>query len=258
MIHNPTTCKLGKSPAVHPKGLRMMASLTIGLPEPPPAVGWYKGINGKNGVLTWPMDLNDSLGDCTIAGIAHLIQLWTTLTGSPIVPPDAQVKSEYSRLCGYVDGQPSTDNGGVESDLLAEWKSGGILGTKIDDFVGVNPQSQIQMRDAIHYFGGAYLGVELPISAQDQDIWDVPAGGAVGDGAPGSWGGHAIVAVVMDARYVGVITWGSLKLATIEWLSTYCSEAYAIISPDWIKNGMTPGGVPLTSLNLDLGKIVKS
>jgi len=259
VIHDPSIFKLGKKKAVHPKGMRMLASLTAGLPEPPPAVGWYKGYQEKPGVTSWPMDANDTLGDCTIAGISHLLQLWTTLTGAPVVPTDAQVIAEYSRLCGYVPGDPSTDNGGVESDLLTTWQSGGIFGHKIDGFVGVNPQSAIQMRDAIHYFGGAYLGVELPISAQDQDIWDVPAGGATGDGEPGSWGGHCVLGVVADPRYVGLITWGSIKLATWSWIYTYCSEAYALLSQDWMTpSGSTPGGVPMASMVANLKRITAS
>lgn len=235
-----------------------MTSLTDALPVPPPSVGWYKGYKGNPGVTSWPMDANDTLGDCTIAGIAHLIQLWTTLTGAPVVPTTAQTVAEYSRLCGYVHGDPSTDNGGVESDLLTTWKTGGIFGTKIDDFVGVSPQNMFQMRAAVHYFGAAYLGVELPISAQDQTIWDVPIGGPVGNGLPGSWGGHCIIAVVVDSKYVGVITWGAVKIATLSWLSTYCSEAYAILFPGWLKSGIDPGGVPLASLVGDLGRITKS
>lgn len=262
MIHNLATCKLGKGPAVHPKGMRMLAELTTKLPSPPPAVGWYTGAPVTTGgpalpaVKSWPVFLNNDLGDCTIAGIAHLIQLWNILTGSPFSITDADVLKEYSRLCGYIPGDPNTDQGGVESDLLSKWQSSGIFGHKIDGFVGVNPKSLSQMKDAIWLFGGVYLGIELPLSAQNQTIWDVPPGGPVGDGEPGSWGGHCTLGVALDNRYMAMVTWGSIQLATIEWISTYCSEAYAILSPDWInKSCFMPGGVPLASLLADLKRI---
>ncbi len=238
MIHDPDKCRLGKRAAVHPKGLHMMSELIQALPDPPSAVAWYKGINklGVNvpAITKWPMDGNDSLGDCTIAAVSHLIQLWTTATGTPVIPTDEQVIAEYSRLCGYVVGDPSTDQGGVESDILKAWQDGGIFGHKIDGFVGVNPSSVNQIKDAVFYFGGAYIGVELPNSAQDQTVWDVPAGGLSGDGAPGSWGGHAIPIVGAGSRGITVVTWGGLKQATWEFLQAYCDEAYALLSNDWI------------------------
>jgi hypothetical protein len=250
-IHDPQVCKLGKREARHVKGMKMLSALTAALPAPPPAVGWYKGCPiGTNPVTDFPMDGNDTVGDCTIAGVSHALQLWTTLNGSPVVPTDAEVISEYSRLTGYNPVDPSTDQGAVETDILTAWQSGGIFGHKIDGYVGVNVKSQVQFKDAIHYFGSAYLGVELPITAQDQTIWDVVPGNSP-DAQPDSWGGHCVVAVAADERYIVVVTWGSLKLATWEWMFTYCSEAYAIMSPDWVAKGQTPGGVPLASLRED-------
>ncbi len=263
MIHNPEIRKLGKKPAVHPKGMRMLAELTSSLPEPPSAVAWYKGFPSPRGavaaIVNWPMDANDSLGDCTIAGVSHLIQLWTSVIGTPVIPTDAQVIAEYSRLCGYVPGDDSTDNGGVESDILTAWQTGGIFGHKIDGFVGINPKSQTQIKDGIFYFGAVYIGVALPLSAQDQTVWDVPPGGPVGDGAPDSWGGHCVDIVGAGARGVTVVSWGSLITASWDFISTYTDECYAILSPDWIdKSQQTPGGVPLASLRADLKRLVAS
>jgi hypothetical protein len=202
------------------------------------------------------MDLNDQLGDCTIAGVSHLIQLWTTLTGSPVIPTDAQVQGEYSRLCGYNPADPNSDQGGIESQILQAWQSGGIFGHKIEGFVGVNPNSQVQIKDSIHYFGGTYIGIELPNTAQDQTILDVTPGPLTGDSEPGSWGGHCVILVAGDARYALCVTWGTLQLMTWEWLAAYCDEAYALLSPDWInKAGSMPGGVPLTSLVADLKRL---
>jgi hypothetical protein len=257
--------------------MRMLAELTKALPVPPSAVGWYKGYDKTpipmtsatgnilsapaHGVSSWPMDCNDKLGCCTIAGAAHLIQLWTTLTGSPVVPTDDQVVSEYSRLCGYNPSDPNSDQGGVESDILEAWQSDGIFGHKISGYVGINPQSAIQMKEAIWFFGGAYLGVGLPISAQNQTVWDVPTGshGKFGDGASGSWGGHCVPAVAADERFVVVVTWGAIKLMTWQFVQAYCDEAYALLSPDWMENsGLTVGGVPLASLQADLNRLKMS
>jgi hypothetical protein len=261
MIHDPALCKLGKRSAVHPKGMRMMASLAAKLPAAPAHSAWYLGGRAYDGralapITDWPMDGNDEYGDCVFAGAAHFEQLVSNAIGAPNVPTQAQVLAEYSKLTGFNPNDPSTDNGAVISDTLTTWKTNGLFGKNLINFIGANPKSQSQISDAIWFFGGATLGVELPISAQDQDVWDVPAGGPVGDGAPGSWGGHDVLLVNRDDRGVTLITWGATKIATWDWLSTYCDEAYAILSQDWLDaKGNTPGGVPLASMIADLDRI---
>ena len=59
--------------------------LTPALPPPPPAVDWTEGI------ASWGMMLNDTLGDCTIAGCGHAVQVWTANTGSEATVPDPTI-----------------------------------------------------------------------------------------------------------------------------------------------------------------------
>lgn len=261
MIHDPSLCKLGKRAAVHPKGLRMLSSVTAALPAAPPNPAWYLGGRNYKGVALQPitefgMDGNDQYGDCVFAGAAHFEQLVSTVAGLPNVPTEAQVLAEYSRYTGFNPNNSATDNGAVISEILADWKATGLFGKNLLGCVGVNPKSQTQISDAIWFFGAVTLGVELPNSAQDQDVWDVPAGGPVGNGAPGSWGGHDVLLINRDARGVTLVTWGALKLATWAWMEAYCDEAYALLSPDFLDaDGKTPGGVPLGSMISDLGRI---
>src|ERR1700675_4530505 len=72
------------------------------------------------GISNWGMMMNDTLGDCTIAACGHALQVFT---GGKINEPDATIESYYSKWCGYVPGDPSTDNGGVELDVLNDWKA---------------------------------------------------------------------------------------------------------------------------------------
>ncbi len=263
LIHDPMIHKLGKLPAVHLPGMRMMAEVThkLSLPEPPSAVAWYKGFPTPGGyvapITDWQMMGNDRAGDCVFAGAGHLDLLWTSVTGTPLILSDEQVLAEYSRLTGYDPADPKTDQGACEADIWQAWQDDGLWGRKIDGFVGVNPASQIQVKDAVWFFGAALLGIDLPKSAQKQTVWDVPAGGPSGDGKPGSWGGHCTLLVGAGARGVTMVTWGALKEATWEFMETYCEEAYALLSPMWLeKSGVSPGGVPLASLQQDLGKII--
>jgi hypothetical protein len=122
--------------------------------------------------------------------------------------------------------------------------------------------------------------VELPITAQNQDVWDVPAN-LTPDDEPDSWGGHAIYLVGYDSGNSGLgvrdqglgikenpsltpnpqpltptltcITWGQTKKITWAWFEKYCSEAYALVSKDWLKaNGVAPSGFDLATLEEDL------
>ena len=245
---------LGRLAPVHISGLPMMAEVTstYHLPEPPPAVAWYKGL-----FRTWGMGGNDRFGDCVFAGAAHFEMLVSKLAGRPIDPTTEQILHEYALATGFDPRDPSTDNGAVESQILRRWKEVGMFGRTIDGFIGINPESQTQLKDAVWLFGASLLGIELPVSAQSQQVWDVPLGGPKGDGAPNSWGPHCTLLVGAGRRGVTMITWGQEKQATWEFMRTYCEEAYAILSPDWIieKTQSSPGGVPLASLHRDLRAI---
>jgi hypothetical protein len=110
--------------------------------------------------------------------------------------------------------------------------------------------------DSICLFGGCYIGLNLPESVEDSDFWSVPIGGLTGDGAPGSWGGHAVCALEYDPRGLTVVTWGELIQMTWGFWDAYCDEAYAILSLDWMTSaGQSPSGFDLGSLKQDLNII---
>jgi hypothetical protein len=128
---------------------------------------------------------------------------------------------------------------------------------RIGAFVEVSLSSQIIVQDGIHLFGGLYTGFALPLSAQSQAVWDVPAGGAKGKGEPGSWGGHATSLVAYDARGVTCVTWGALQRMTWPFFKTYCDEAYAIVSQQFLSatTKRTPAGFDLATLRKDLALV---
>jgi len=247
-----STFKLGKLPARHLTGLPKLSSYTSGLAPAPDTMDWTKG------VTSWGMMANNRLGDCTAAGCGHALQVWTLNESSEVTVTDDDVISFYSATTGYDPSDPSTDQGGIETDVLSYWHDNGLCGYPLEGFVSVQPKSQADVQDAIWLFGGAYLGVELPISAQTQTVWDVPAGGPQGDGAPGSWGGHCVYAVSYDSRNVQVITWGMLKSMTWAFFTTYVSETYALLSSTWASSDTSPSGFSFDVLKTDLEAFRKS
>lgn len=246
--------KLGKQAARHdPRTLMFSAYLkATAVPPPPTHEDWTKPVK------TWPMMLNDNLGDCTCACAGHMIEEWTTVANPPgFTPADNEILAAYEVVGGYKPGDPNSDNGAVILDVLNYWRQTGIASRSIVAFVGLEPKNRQEIKDAVYLFGNCYIGVQLPISAQGQKVWTVPPGGPTGHGAPGSWGGHAIPIVGYDARGLTVITWGAPLRMTWQFLDTYCDEAYAVLSKDWInsKTSKAPGNFDFAALQADLQAI---
>lgn len=66
-------------------------------------------------------------------------------------------------------------------------------------------------------------------------------------------GGHAVPVVGYTSRTLTVVTWGALKRMTWGFWDTYCDEAYAVLSEDWLREDRTnPKGIDLDALEADL------
>lgn len=241
--------KLGKRAAKRDSRTLKLASYTKALTPAPLSCDMISGTVTDIGMM-----LNDVLGDCTIATIGHIIQQWTAEAGDQVILGDDVIQKLYELIAGYVPGDLTTDNGAVILDVLNYWHKNPIEGNILSAYVSVNPGVTQQVKNAIFYFGCAYIGVQLPISSQSQDIWDVPFEGAIGNGAIGSLGGHAIPVVAYNNDYVVCITWGQLKKMTWNFFLTYCDECYGLLSPDWIDpvTGKCPVDFDLVQLQTDL------
>jgi hypothetical protein len=242
--------KLGKKPAHHdPRTLQMANYLE--LPAIPATQDWT-----KKAASNWGMMLNDKLGDCTCAAVGHIIQAWSAnAEAKEIVLPDQAILKTYEAVTGYRPDDPSTDRGAVELDVLRYWRKTGVGGYKIDAFVALEPKNHAHIQAAVDLFGGAYIGLALPLSAQTQKVWSVPPGGPSGNAAPGSWGGHAVVVEAYDAHGLTIITWGQPKRMTWSFWDAYCDEAYACLSELWAGKKPAPSGFNLAALKGDLKQV---
>ena len=252
---NEKTRKLGKlPPRMDRRTLKMSEYLTPSLIPPPPSVYWSKGLP-KFGMM-----LNDILGDCTIAAIGHAIQVWKLNLGrnvnlAKITPPDSAILATYEEFCGYVDGDPSTDNGGAEIDVLNDWRKIGMAGDKLLAYADPNPNVQLHVQQAIYLFGGCYIGFNVPQSAMDQNAAGQPWTVVADDG--GILGGHAVFVPDYTPEGLWCITWGERQFMTWAFWDTYCDESHALLSPYWINSkNMDPSGIDLAQLQTDLEGVV--
>ncbi len=182
--------------------------------------------------------------------------LKTTTPLTSVTIPDSDIVKAYSDVSGYDPKTGDRDRGAAALDVLNYWRKQGVSGHTINSYVKINAKNIPHVKYAIYLLGGAYLGFQLPLSAQNQDIWDVPpTGTATGNGVAGSWGGHAVCAIGYDTQFIYLISWGQIKKATWAFFSAYCDEAYAIISQEFASAGKTPNAFDLAALQADLAAL---
>lgn len=246
-LYNIKKLKMGRRPPrVSLNTPQLRHFLAADLPPSPASVNWGAA------VTSWGMLANDALGDCTGAGAGHAIQTWTANTVGVVAITDAMTIDFYGKTTGYNPADPRTDQGGVELDVLKWWQANSFGGLyTIDSFAAFDPKKPNLVRSAVHLMGGAYLGVALPTSAQNQAVWDVPAGGAVGDGAPGSWGLHCVWVMAYDEATVTCVTWGYSWKMTWAFFLTYVDESYALLSSLWYAH-KAPNGLDVVALKKDM------
>jgi hypothetical protein len=238
--------KLGKLPVrTDVRTLRMGRYVdTQKLPTPPDT------LDLADRVGDWPMYANDRIGDCTIAAAGHMIEAWTgESSGHAVEISERSVLSAFDHV-KQVDPL-SGEEGAVVIDVLKYWRKQGIGRHRIGAFARVAVYDHALARASAWLFGGLYVGVQLPLTAQDQQVWDW-TGSLSGPAKPGSWGGHAIDLVRYGENGVTVVTWGRLQEVTWSFWDRYCDEVYAILSTDFLDHGKAPNGFDLAALKADL------
>ncbi len=234
-----TDLKLGALPPQRPYGLADLSTYHVGrCPDPPAAVS-------VPNVPDWRMFLNDTYGDCTVAGVAHAIMAWNAeVSAADAVPADGDVARAYFSLTG------GPDAGLVEADVLQKWHTDGLFGQTIAGYAPVQPTDVAGLRQAIAFYGAAYLGVALPQSAQTQfpiRIWTPEPGSPV-------VGGHCIVAVGYSSSFVECVTWGQIVHVTYPWLAAYLTEVWAAIPHQFVEKGRGPV-LAIDALQADLAAL---
>lgn len=231
--------KYGKLAATRLAGVRTLGAYASGrLPAPPASV--------EVPSAQYPIDGNDQYGDCTIAGVAHLLSAWNAeVNEDDPVPSEDAVVATYFSLTG---GQ---DAGCNEQRVLEAWRSHGLFGETIDAYAPVGLSDTVELHQAIAFYGGAYLGIACPASAQQQF-----ASGKPWTYVPGSpvEGGHCIVALGYDHTAVYCATWGGIAPVTYPFLSHFLDECWCVIPHQFIEAGHGPS-LDLTSLRSDLNQL---
>jgi hypothetical protein len=228
-----------------------------------PPVPLTQDVDRASQVSSWPMYLNDTLGDCTIAAVGHMYGAWTQYAaGTEALFADSEIQAVYSRVGGYVPGDEDTDNGCSMADVLADQRAGGMTdaGGHVHKVAGSaafgNPADEELLGRVLDVFGTVYVGINCQASILTE----------FSDGQPWTWtpgeaveGGHAICLqrrLGSGGAPLEYVTWGALQPATPDFQAHAAEEAWAVVTHDWLSaNGTSVEGLDLEQLLADMADV---
>jgi hypothetical protein len=249
-----TTLKLGKRPATYDhRDLRFSDVRSgVSLPHIPKPGGGYGMDFGATGWLmlgNGPCDdgsvtdqssyAYQGAGDCAWAGPGHETMEFDKNAGRPVAKFTCKnILDQYAQYLGLKDASELDSNNDQGSDVreVLSWRqSKGLLDAsgnahKIGTYVSIEPGNVKDLWDALWLFDAVGIGINFPGSAMDQfnqgKPWSVVPGAQIE-------GGHYIPLVGHPTNDVWTcVTWGQRQTLTQQFLTTYCEEAWAYITPE--------------------------
>lgn len=240
--------RFGKHPAKHDyRTLRFKDYLKSDISVPPESddvlARVYSNLNVSDPTKLFPMDGNDTLGDCTIAALAHAETVFRGLVGAETIASRQLVVKLYLHLTGGMD------SGLNELDVLNYWRQTAVDGERIIAYASIDPKNHTHVQQAIHLLGGVYLGFQVGENCmqqfQERKPWTP---------GPLTRDGHAVYAIAYDPSGVAVLTWGNTQQGTWAWWDECVDEAYALLPPEARNPDFAPG-FDFAQLKADLGEV---
>jgi hypothetical protein len=233
---------LGRLPGQIPTGLRDLTYYVAGpLPKAPSTVECPVG-------GPWGMLANDVVGDCGVAGLQHGFMTDATITHEKEPnATDAQAKNYYFTYTGGVD------SGVVLSQYLSYVRQHGYYGHSVDSFAPVAVHDVPTLRSSIFLFGFAYTGIIVTASMQRAFAARHPWTTAQLEEPPK--GGHCVPLIGYDEKLVYCVTWGEIQPITWSAWHYMSSEAWAVVTGEFVARNGDGRGVNLAALRSDLDKL---
>lgn len=244
----------------HPR-LKLSNYLLRSMPAPPAQYGYARQAQAE----LHQMYLNDQLGDCVEASIAHAVGMFGAQNGARWIYTPDEITALYSAWGGYVPGDPATDRGTDIQTALAGWQQSGAPGPggahKIVGSLAIDASDLTECRLAIWLFENLILGLELP------DRWVNPFPSASGftwdvAGAPDPSNGHCVLATNYNQTGLLIATWAMNGIMTDAAFQEYCSasnggEVYTVLSEDTINRAIekAPNGFAWPQLMADFNSL---
>jgi len=232
-------------------------------------------VDRQSKVSAFPMYLNDTLGDCTCAGMGHAVAQWTAYSGKVeggAQFADSVIEALYTSVSGYNPETGADDNGAELYQVCDQMISTGIKDTagnvhKIAGYCDVSDFSTLaRLKDILNAFGTVYLGVAVGDAEQNAfsagQPWTLEkAGPNVGpDGID-----HCVVMSYSAVNVAGatdnetLVTWGGEARFNENWGCQNIGEAIAVFSQDWLDAaGDSPIGQAAQAIVAELATLPRS
>jgi hypothetical protein len=233
--------KLGKGPAkIEPLRRLMLARYlkAADLPAVETSCDW------SGGITDFGMHMNDSLGDCVLAGTANSIESTEKCSNkASVFIPDSYIGPLYNKLS-------PNDNGLVIVDWLNQWRKSNFFGFLLDSYA--DPSSADEMRLSTQLFGGVLCGIQLT----QQDVYDCENGKPWLNVTQGPTEGHCVWQPIFNPQGPVFVTWNREQQCSWQWLNKRLDEAHTLFQVSWLnKDGVAPSGVDWQALHADLSAV---
>jgi hypothetical protein len=226
------------------------------LPAPPASVDYGASITN------WGLLGNDYTNDCAFAAQGHAEMLWAASDAEPLTLTVDDVLTAYGAAVGREGALLGLDPGADLLTALKFWQQTGIAGRRIDAFGELNRSDIDEIKRGIALFGCAYVGLGLPDAVKpargtrpaDVQQWvleptvDDPATRFRVDN------GHCAIYSGYDARGPFAVSWGRKIHVSWKFHLAYCTELYAMLSPNW----RAPDGLDKVALRAELDRIART
>lgn len=243
--------KLGLNPGYKPVGLQELPFYAAGaLPKAPTKVA-VPTVAVQSDGTKWGMDGNDQYGDCGVAGINHGFMADASITAETEKFPDDQAIVDYYMT--YTGGQ---DSGVVLADFLKY-----VQAKKFSDAHTITAYAPVAEHDvptlhfAISTYGFVYTGITC--TAQMQEDFQNGKPWTLESVESEVEGGHCIPLVGYDSKYLYAVTWGGVQPIDYSAWHYMSTEAWAVITGEFVAKGGDNRGVNLAALKADLSKLAK-
>lgn len=189
--------------------------------------------------FNFPMDGNDSVGDCVIAGWDHVRQTITgLLTGTQKNFTQDEIWAFYKtqnpsfdpKGTAQTNGAGSSADNGMDIQVFLEWL---VANKYILGFAKIDYTNEPQMRAAIYLGLGIVTGVvvaEAQMGAQfNKGLWDYVASSP-------KEGGHCIplVGYIGTPDQASLVTWAKLIQCTEAFITNQMDEAWFVLMQEHV------------------------
>lgn len=208
-------------------------------------------------VEQWMMLLNDKLGDCVPAGIMHAQFVLSRLGGHHFEMSDYAAEVNYHNMGGYVNHDPSTDQGCDLRIAAKVWQKEGVFDANgaprhCGLYVFLDPGNVPLLFWAVKNLKAAVLGYDLARSSMEQTyqaeeegltpVWTYdPSSPSEGRHCVPGFG--RIELMIGEDQRIGFksVSWGEPTIVMPDYIENRMDDGFVVVSGSVLQEGQIEG-----------------